>query len=62
MTISGKEVPIDKEKLIKQNSKLASEGYRVIALAESKVNINELKTEKDIPDLSFQALFVLLIR
>ena len=53
MTISGKEVPIDKEKLIKQNSKLASEGYRVIALAESKVNINELKTEKDIPDLSF---------
>lgn len=37
MIINGKKVNIDKEKINKQNEQLAKDGYRVIALATSKV-------------------------
>lgn len=37
MIIDGKSVKLDKEKILKQNESLAKEGYRVIALATSKV-------------------------
>ena len=50
---------IDKDLITKQNEKLASEGYRVIALAKGEVlNFEEHKNyeEKDIPNLIFMGL------
>ena len=47
MIENGKKVKIDKEKLLSQNEELAKNGYRVIAVASSKIrknyNPNELK-------------------
>ena len=47
MLENGKKVKIDKDKLISQNEELAKKGYRVIAVASSKVgkkyNPNEIK-------------------
>ena len=47
---------IDKEKIINQNETLAREGYRVIALASSKIKNKENYKEQDIKNLEFQGL------
>lgn len=47
MIVNGKKVNIDKEKISRQNEQLAREGYRVIALATSKV-----KSSYDIENIS----------
>ncbi len=52
-------VPLDKDKILKQNEKLASEGYRVIALAANQLDTFEEKEfyeKKDIPNLIFLGL------
>lgn len=59
MLVNGKKVVLNKEEIIKQNEQLASEGYRVIALASgeiSKINKKEFYEEKDIPKLTFVGL------
>lgn len=48
--------PLDKELIQKQNDALASEGYRVIALAEKSIEKKENYNEKDIKDLHFIGL------
>ncbi|MDD4706117.1 MAG: cation-transporting P-type ATPase [Bacilli bacterium] len=53
MMINGKAIKIDKESLIKQNEKLALNGYRVIALAKKEVNFKKEYTEKDLNELIF---------
>lgn len=52
-------VPLDKEKILKQNERLASEGYRVIALAAKVINKFDKKEyyqKDDIPKLVFLGL------
>lgn len=52
-------VPLDKKKILEQNEELASEGYRVIALAANKIDNFEKKEfyeKKDIPKLIFLGL------
>lgn len=49
-------IPLDSKKLLKQNEKLASEGYRVIALADGIVSKKKNYGEKDIQKLTFQGL------
>ena len=52
-------VHINKEKLLKQNEQLASQGYRVIALGTNSVSnfiTKENYNKKDIPDLVFLGL------
>ena len=54
-----KVVKLDKEKILKQNEDLASNGYRVIALAYNKVDKfreKEFYDKKDIPNLIFLGL------
>lgn len=47
---------IDVKKINQQNELLASEGYRVIALSNGKVEKKETYTEKDIKNLKFTGL------
>lgn len=47
---------LNKEKINAQNENLASEGYRVIALAYGEVEEKETYTEKDIEKLSFEGM------
>lgn len=59
MQIGDEVVPLDKEKISKQNDKLASLGYRVIALAENidnKFTEKEFYDKQDIPKLIFLGL------
>ena len=59
MDDGNKVVPIDKKKILKQNEELASQGYRVIALATNKVEDFKKKNyydKKDIPKLLFLGL------
>ena len=59
MSINGKEVKIDKEKIIKQNENLAKEGFRVIGLAKLTRRFLKSKNtydENDIEDLTFLGL------
>ena len=58
MLVDNKVVSIDKEKLINQNEKLSSNGYRVIALAysETKEIKKEEYEESDIGKLTFIGL------
>lgn len=59
MNINGKDEKINKEEILKQNEKLASEGFRVIGIAELRhTHIKEKKeyTEKDINNLTFLGL------
>lgn len=55
MKIGNKVEKLDKKQIQKQNDELASEGYRVIALAESEVNYDENKKE-EIKNLHFVGL------
>lgn len=58
--LDGKDiVTLDKEKILNQNEQLASDGYRVIALAANKIDKFEQKDfyeKKDIPKLVFLGL------
>lgn len=59
MMYDRKVVAIDKKKILEQNEKLASDGYRVIALASNKTNKFEEKEfydKNDIPKLVFLGL------
>lgn len=47
---------LNKNKLEEQNKNLASEGYRVIALANGKIKKQEKYTEEDIKNLTFMGL------
>ena len=49
-------VSLDQKKLLKQNESLASEGYRVIALADGVVPKKKKYGEADIKKLTFQGL------
>ena len=56
MEVNGKKIPIDKKMLNRQNDELAENGYRVIAIASSKVGKIEKKdvyNKDDIPNLCF---------
>ena len=52
----GKRKKLDKEKILKQNEKLASQGYRVIALCDGEVKLKEKYDERDISNLCFVGL------
>ncbi|MBR2433768.1 MAG: HAD-IC family P-type ATPase [Clostridia bacterium] len=56
MKIDGKKVEINKDAIEKQNEHLAKRGYRVIALAEGRVNKKQKYDENDIKDLTFIGL------
>ena len=56
MRVDGKDIELNKELIEKQNEDLASRGYRVIALAEGKVNNKQNYDEKDIKNLTFIGL------
>lgn len=59
MVVNGKKVKINKELITEQNEKLASDGFRVIALADgevSKFENKEIYNEKDINKISFIGL------
>ena len=59
MIVNGKKVKLNKEMIIEQNEKLASDGYRVIALADGEIKNfkeKEVYDEKDIDKLNFIGL------
>ena len=59
MIVNGKRVKINKELIIEQNEKLASDGFRVIALADGEVTKfenKEIYNEKDINKINFIGL------
>lgn len=59
MKIGNSIVKIDKEKINKQNESLASQGYRIIAIANGKIEQNlkkERYEESDIPKLTLLGL------
>jgi len=56
MIENGSTIPLEQKKLLKQNEALASEGYRVIALADGIVPKKKNYGEKDIKKLTFQGL------
>ena len=59
MNIGNKNVKLDSELIDKQSEKLASDGYRVLAIAHGEVNNFEEKnsySKKDIPKLNFIGL------
>ena len=59
MNVGNKNVRLDSELIDKQSEKLASDGYRVLAIAHGEVNNFEEKnsySKKDIPKLNFIGL------
>ncbi len=56
MKVNGKEIELNKRAIEKQNEDLAKRGYRVIALAEGKVNKKQKYEDNDIKDLTFIGL------
>ena len=59
MIVNGKRVKINKELITEQNEKLASDGFRVIALADGEVTNfenKEIYNEKDINKINFIGL------
>lgn len=54
--VNGRKVKIDKNKILKQNEELASNGYRVIAVCDGEIKASEKYSEKDITNLSFVGL------
>lgn len=54
--INGKKTILDKNKILKQNEELASNGYRVIALCDGIVNSKENYNQRDIQKLNFIGL------
>lgn len=56
MYVNGEEVPLDESFLQKQNETLAKDGYRVIALAYQKVEIDGEGSAKDLKNLCFMGM------
>ena len=56
MKVDGKEIPLNKALIEKQNESLAERGYRVIALAVGEVKNQDSYSEKDISKLTFIGL------
>lgn len=56
MLIDGKEVNVDKEAIIKQNEKLASEGFRVIAICRKELEDKKEYSVKDLNNSVFLGL------
>lgn len=56
MLVDGKEISIDKEKIIKQNEKLASEGFRVIAICKKELDNKKEYFVKDLSNSVFLGL------
>ena len=56
MRVDGIDVEIDKTKIESQNEDLASRGYRVIAIAESKVSSKNNFEQSDLNNLTFIGL------
>lgn len=56
MNINDKKTKLDKKILIKQNEMLASNGYRVIALANGEVRIKDNYNVDDIKNLVFEGM------
>lgn len=52
----GERVKLDREKILKQNEELASNGYRVIAICDGDVPLKEKYSEKDVKNLTFIGL------
>ena len=52
----GEKVKLDREKILKQNEELASNGYRVIAICDVDVPLKEKYSEKDVKNLTFIGL------
>ena len=52
----GEKVKLDREKILKQNEELASNGYRVIAICDGDVPLKEKYSEKDVKNLTFIGL------
>lgn len=55
MFLNGKKVKIDRELLLKQNERMANEGYRVIALCNGTIEEQDIKSHK-IKNLTFIGL------
>jgi len=56
MNLNGNIVEIDKKAIEKQNESLAKRGYRVIAIASSKITKKKNYLEKDLANLTFLGL------
>ncbi len=56
MNVNNKKQDLDYQLLEEQNTNLAKNGYRVIALANGKVHFKEKYTEKDLQNLRFEGL------
>ena len=54
--VNGEKVPLNKEKILKQNEDLAASGYRVIALCNHEVADKDKYSEKDIKKSTFVGL------
>ncbi|MDD6272419.1 MAG: cation-transporting P-type ATPase [bacterium] len=54
--VNGKEFKLDKEKILRQNEELSSNGFRVIALCNGQIPQKDKYTEKDIKKLNFVGL------
>lgn len=52
----GEKVKLNKEKILKQNEELASNGYRVIAICDGDVPLKEKYSETDVKNLTFIGL------
>lgn len=56
MLVCNKAVSLKKEDILLQNEKLAKEGYRIIAIANNKVNKKDNYDEIDVKELCFMGL------
>ena len=52
----GERVKLDRERILKQNEELESNGYRVIAICDGDVPLKEKYSEKDVKNLTFIGL------
>ena len=63
MNIDGKKVKLDKDEIIKQNDELASDGFRVIAIASGemkKFKEKDLYNDNDVESLTFMGLIAFI--
>ena len=56
MRVNGKDCPLAREDILKQNENLAKRGYRVIAIAAGTVKNKKSYSERDVDDLVFLGL------
>ena len=61
MLLDGKEVKIDKTKILQQEQDLAKQGYRIIAVAQSQISHQELKNSQSNPqNLTFLGMVAMI--